>query len=94
MYGKFNERAHGNCFLFCECCKCIVLETDESTADTRGQSQVHCTGQGSTTDAKKKTLIFSALRVYVVYWYLIQKTFTPQWIRQPKPRGCVFGVGE
>jgi hypothetical protein len=40
-------------FFFFECCKCTVLETNESTADTRGQSQVHCTRQGSTAYAKK-----------------------------------------
>ena len=31
----------------------LYSKTNESTADTRGQSQVHCTRQGSTADAKE-----------------------------------------
>jgi hypothetical protein len=45
-------------FFFVECCKCTVLETNESTADTRGQSQVHCTRQGSTAYAKKPLALY------------------------------------
>ena len=51
QYGKFNERAHGIFLL--SVVSALYLKTNESTADTRGQSQVHCTRQGSTADAKE-----------------------------------------
>jgi hypothetical protein len=43
---------------FVECCKCTVLETNVSTGDTRGQSQVHCTRQGATADAKEPLTLY------------------------------------
>jgi Zn-dependent protease with chaperone function len=36
----------------------LYSKTNESTADTRGQSQVHCTRQGSTADAKEPLALY------------------------------------
>ena len=46
------------CFVLLSVVSALYSKQNESTADTRGQSQVHCTRQGSTADAKEPLALY------------------------------------